>query len=524
MSTISSQDIRLGGISEIAHELGLSRQRVSQLRESPSFPVPIGEISAGPIWDLNDVARWNTSGLRRSPGRPRNQDDLRTLGRFYRIDDQPIGSGGFADVYRAVDNRRKPNHRHSVVAVKVLRGLEDIEVRRRFAREIRLVSDCKHPGVVRILDSGEDENDRLWYTMPLAKGSLADELEEFVGDEKAILEIMQQLCAALSYVHERGIFHRDIKPGNILRTSKSRWAISDFGLAREAERKTTALTSTHRGVGTFIYAAPETWKDAKSAGAPADIYGLGKVLQHLVTGELPVGDNQYLALFRTVVTKATRPNPTKRYNSAAEMLVAIEAAVKAPENWRSEKEIVGELADRLRLESPDDSSIAELISQFEAGAPAEAMETLHGAIPRMSSGAIRIAWRSHQESFSQLLEAYSDTVVTSGYKWDFCDTIAGFWDRAFRVTNDDRVLYLATRALLELGESHNRWHVRDVLIEILQRIRDSNHALAAAEALREASPSVVVWTLESFVIRSLHPTIRDEAKRILIENTKGTSG
>ena len=94
------------------------------------------------------------------------------------------------------------NHRHSVVAVKVLRGLEDIEVRRRFAREIRLVSDCKHPGVVRILDSGEDENDRLWYTMPLAKGSLADELEEFVGDEKAILEIMQQLCAALSYVHE----------------------------------------------------------------------------------------------------------------------------------------------------------------------------------------------------------------------------------------------------------------------------------------------------------------------------------
>ena len=56
--------------------------------------------------------------------------------------------------------------------------------------------------------------------MPLAKGSLADELEEFVGDEKAILEIMQQLCAALSYVHERGIFHRDIKPGNILRTKQ----------------------------------------------------------------------------------------------------------------------------------------------------------------------------------------------------------------------------------------------------------------------------------------------------------------
>ncbi|MCQ3807492.1 MAG: serine/threonine-protein kinase [Acidimicrobiaceae bacterium] len=524
MSIISSQDIRLGGVSEIAQELGLSRQRVSQLRESPGFPAAIGEISAGPIWDLNDVARWNTSGLRRSSGRPSNQDPLRTLGRFYRIDDQPIGSGGFADVYRAVDTRRKPNHRHSVVAIKILRGLDDIEVRRRFKREIRLVADCKHPGVVRILDSGEDENDRLWYAMPLAKGSLADELDEFVGNEKAILEIMQQLCAALSYLHELGIFHRDIKPGNILRTSKSRWAISDFGLAREAERKTTALTSTHRGVGTFVYAAPETWKDAKSAGAPADIFGLGRVLQHLVTGELPVGDNQDLALFRTVVTKATRLDPTKRYDSADEMLVAIGAAVKAPENWRSEEETADELANRLQLESPDDSSIAELISQFEASTPTEAMETLHCVIPRMSSGAIRIAWRSHQESFSHLLEAYADTVATSGYKWDFCDTIAGFWDRAVRISNDEHVLYLATKALLGLGEHHNRWHVRDVLIEILQRIRDKNHALNAAEALRETSPMVVAWSLERFVIRSLHPAIRDEAERILKKTTKRVSG
>lgn len=524
MSNISLDNVRLGGVTEVAQELGLSRQRVSQLRESPGFPLPIGEISAGPIWDLDVVSRWSTSGLRRSSGRPSHQDGQRILGGSYLLGDEPIGSGGFADVYRAVDVRRKQNHRDAVIAIKVLRGLDDIEIRRRFQREIRLVAECNHPGVVRILDSGEDDKGQLWYTMPLAKGSLADEIERFVGDEKAILGLMQQLCAALSYVHQLGIFHRDIKPANILRTSSSKWAFSDFGLAREAERKTTALTSTLRGVGTFVYAAPETWRDAKFAEAPADIFGLGKVLQHLVTGELPVEGNWDLRRFRTVIKKATRAQSTERYESAEDLFDAVQAAVNAPMNWRAGEEIANDLANRLRIELPDDSAISELMSRFDETTPAEAMETLNSVIPWMSSRSIRIAWRSHRESFSDLLEAYSTTVATSGYEYSFCDTIAGFWDQVVRITNDDQILYLATKALLELGKSHNRWHVKDVLIGILQRVRDSNHALAATEALKETSPSVVVWTLESFVIRSLHPTIRDEAERILIERTKSAQG
>ena len=520
MSNISAENIRLGGVSEVAQELRLSRQRIAQLRESPAFPSPIAEISAGPIWDLDVVSRWNTSGRRRSPGRPSSQDHQRIFGGSYLLDDTPIGSGGFADVYSAVDTRRKQNHPHAIVAIKVLRGLDDVKVRRRFQREIRLVAECNHPGVVRILNAGKDEHGRLWYAMPLAEGSLADEIDRFDGNDDAVLDVMRQICAAVAYVHDLGIYHRDITPRNILRVNRSAWALSDFGLAREAERKSTALTNTLQGVGTPCYAAPETMRGAKFAEAPADIFGLGKVLQHLVTGELPVEDDLDLGRFRMAVTTATRPKPTDRYESAAALLASVEMAARAPSTWQAEQEITDDLANRLRFKSPDDSAIAELISIAEASSTSEAMENLHLVIPRMSSGSIRLAWRSYRHSFSRLLKAYSAVVATTGYEWNLCDTIADFWDQVVRTTADADILYLAVKALSELGESHNRWHVRDVLIGILQRVRNANDALAAAEALKEVSPSTVAWVFARSIDPSLHPTIREEAERILLVSSK----
>lgn len=89
-----------------------------------------------------------------------------------------------------------------------------------------------------MLDDGEREDGQLWHAMRLALGSLADEIDTYAGRDDAMLAVMRSIFAGLAHVHgDGGIYHRDLKPANILRISSGEWAISDFGLARKAERR-----------------------------------------------------------------------------------------------------------------------------------------------------------------------------------------------------------------------------------------------------------------------------------------------
>src|SRR5438105_2386323 len=102
---------------------------------------------------------------------------LMILGDQYEVDAaKPIGSGAFADVYRAHDISDDGNRAAQPVAIKVLRVLDDEEARARFQRELTIVQKLRHPNVMELLGYGEDENGRLWYAMPLAETSLLDEL------------------------------------------------------------------------------------------------------------------------------------------------------------------------------------------------------------------------------------------------------------------------------------------------------------------------------------------------------------
>lgn len=507
--------MRLGGVKEVAAELGVSHGRVSQLRGTSGFPEPIGEIAAGPIWDLEAVAQWNSSGLRRRSGRPVSTEGRTVLGGKYLLDPVPLGFGGFADVYRASDIGEDDSARNPVVAVKVLRDLTDTQVRRRFERELRLIADCRHPNIVRILDSGEDDHGSFWYAMPLAKGSLADEADRFVGKDDDIVHLMRQILAGLGYVHKKGIFHRDIKPANVLRLQSDTWAISDFGLAREAERTTTALTSTLQGVGTFFYAAPEAWKGAKYAEAPADIFSVGKLLHHLVTGELPIETESLNGRFAAIVRKATRQRPNERYPSAEEMLAAIETIASAQDTWASPEDRATDLSKRLAAELADDSALDDLLNLAFSGP--ELPSDLHRTIPRMSNDALVRLWERDPESFRQLIARFASPVAGLSWPFSFCDVIADFFSEAVSVSNDEDVLRDAIYALLELGWGHNRYHVQDVTIDILQRIRSPQLAMAAVDGIRRVSPGATIWTISESKARSLHPIIRQ-----LVETLQGT--
>jgi len=511
----------MGGVTEVAELLGVSRQRVAKLRERPDFPDPLGELAQGPVWDLDAVQAWQGSGLRQSTaGRPRAEVVARTLGGRFVLEEPRIGAGGFADVYRAVD-RKHAEAGAPLVAVKLLRDVQSVDPEsiRRFKRELRLLEGLEHPNVIPILGHGETAEDGVWYAMPLAQGSLSAYIEEIDGNPAEILDVMRQVSAGLAYVHARDIFHRDLKPGNILLTENGGWALSDFGLAVEAERKTTVLTSTLRaGLGSWWYTAPEQWKAARSANHLSDIYSLGKVLQELVTGEPPVNNEMPAGPLRPIVERAISNRPEQRYQSVEEFLEALERAVEAPKGkWETADDVAKRILERVRLPKPAPEDLDELLtwSQGLDESDSEDMAALCRVLPWISGWSIKQLWHRDSGAFQRVFERFGDHVASTGFGFEFCDVLADFCRRAVEQTQDTNILRTAVRLLANLGANHNRWYVRTVLTAILQNIRDTETALTAVEGLQAADDSAVRWSVTDFSLRSLHPALRSGIEKHL---------
>ena len=225
----------------------------------------------------------------------------------YRLE-APLGSGGMAEVWRAVDERlgRK-------VAVKLLHPRALPPERERFLLEVRALSRLFHPGIVQVLDLGEEEG-RPFFVMELVEGGTFDRLGPFEeGPEgDAILRGAEEVMEALAHLHAQGILHRDLTPKNILLTREGHPKVMDFGLAYLLQ-ESRHLTRTGYTLGTPTYMAPEQAK-----GLPltpkADLYSFGAVLYRTLTGRPPFeGENDQAILFQHVYEE---PKPPEALNPA----------------------------------------------------------------------------------------------------------------------------------------------------------------------------------------------------------------
>ncbi len=197
-----------------------------------------------------------------------------------------IGEGGSGTVYAA-------HWGHREVALKVLRDawLPSDSERKRFLDEARLLADVNHPGVVRILGFGELPDGRPYLAMERLEGeSLADRLGRGPLAVQRCLELFDQLCQAVSTLHERGLIHRDIKPENVFLVRDESYAVLlDFGIAKPMDAPDSTVTREGGVRGTPAYMAPERFFG--SAANPAtDIYELGVVLFSMLVGRLPWDD------------------------------------------------------------------------------------------------------------------------------------------------------------------------------------------------------------------------------------------
>ncbi|MBU1075845.1 MAG: AAA family ATPase, partial [Spirochaetes bacterium] len=204
----------------------------------------------------------------------------------YRVIEK-LGEGGMSVVYGAEDTKKK-----NKVAIKFLKPgitssyVEDVI---RFKKEVDLVSNFNHPGVIKFYETGEYKNTPYLVTELTKGNSLSTLLKKSKFSIEESVEIIRQLVEALSYVHAKGVIHRDIKPGNIVvDKEKNKYIVKllDFGLSLMMEL--SQIKGEEEVVGTFGYMSPEATGIVKKAiDERSDLYSLGIVFYNLLTGELP---------------------------------------------------------------------------------------------------------------------------------------------------------------------------------------------------------------------------------------------
>ena len=257
---------------------------------------------------------------------------LGSLGEFELV--KLIQRGGMGIVYRArqLDLDRE-------VALKVLPGaaLLSPEARQRFRIEAETMARMNHPHILPVYHLGEDE-ETPYFSMKLAEGgSLAGRLKDYQGKWRAIAELMIKIAEAVHFAYERGVLHRDLKPGNVLFDDQGQVYVSDFGLAKVLGTD-MGMTQSRHVLGTPWYSAPELAERGQAdATIASDVWALGVVLYELLAGTRPFTAESPHALMVeimeqppptlpaevprdlcVIVLKALEKSPARRYANAKE--------------------------------------------------------------------------------------------------------------------------------------------------------------------------------------------------------------
>ena len=233
-----------------------------------------------------------------------------------------IGEGGYGTVYRT--QQELPVRR--IVALKVIKaGMDTRDVIRRFEAERQTLALMNHPNVAAVLDAGATATGRPYFVMEYVDGRCITEY----CDAKRVsligrLHLLMQVCDAIQHAHQKGIIHRDIKPGNVLVVEDDaglpRVKVIDFGIAKAMDNRTDqSVAMTVRGmlIGTPEYMSPEQADPGHTdIDTRTDIYSLGVLLYELLTGTLPFSArtlrSKGMAEIQRIVREETPPRPSRR--------------------------------------------------------------------------------------------------------------------------------------------------------------------------------------------------------------------
>lgn len=257
-----------------------------------------------------------------------------------------IGTGGMADVYKAVDGKL-----NRYVAIKVLKRefREDETFVRKFRTEAQSAAGLLQPNIVNIYDVGEDRG--LYYIVMEYVDGIT--LKEYIAKKgkltpKEVISIAVQVCAAMEVAHERGIIHRDIKPQNIMISKEGKVKVTDFGIAKS----TSSNTISTNMMGSVHYTSPEQARGGFS-DTKSDIYSLGISMYEMITGELPFDGDSTVTIalqhlqedmkmpseivpdipysLERIILKCTQKSPDRRYANVTQLARDLRKSLADPD-------------------------------------------------------------------------------------------------------------------------------------------------------------------------------------------------
>jgi serine/threonine protein kinase len=416
-----------------------------------------------------------------------------------------LGRGGMGVVYRAEDKNIGRE-----VAIKTLTEATP-ELRQRFLVEARS-GVLNHQNIVTVYDFGEQDGNP-YIVMEYLHG---DSLEKILRDSKPLaivekLEIVRQVCEGLGYAHQKGVVHRDIKPGNVMVLPSGQVKIVDFGIARL--ESTSGHTQTGAVIGTFHYISPERLKGDPSDGR-ADIWACGIMLYQMLTGILPFAGEDISALHKVVneaypplnhhlpdypktldqvMERALAKNPDDRYAAAEEMAADIEAINEVLKRAR-----VGEMLGHVKTLFDQE--------QFHAARPIlldlQRLDPQNAEIKRLLRDVQdRLSRQQKSEQVRQTLNQAEEAVLTQRYV-----EALEFYKQAVKIDP-------GTPGLTEKIE-----HVR-LLKEKVDRV-GVLHQQAREARQRSDYTSAAQWIDQALQLDGRNTDLRNEKARIVQESER----
>ncbi|MBY3038634.1 serine/threonine protein kinase [Rhizobium laguerreae] len=386
-----------------------------------------------------------------------------------------IGQGGFGNVDLVVLDNGERCARKEFSQNQPLSPALLANVIKRFAKEVKVQSAISHPNIVSII--GSDLNAiPPYYLMPLAESSLDDDLEKDRTLNGNFVSAISDIVSALEELHSMEIYHRDLKPQNVLRYTKDEkttYSISDFGLISMKESNLSELTKSGMGKGSDFYTAPEIANDLRKASARSDVYSLGCILHDMVGKEprVPFREIREDGDFGPILAACTKDDPSKRFASAKAVLDAILTVEYEPAGTLS-----GDSEDFLAIlgaaEAPDKDTWNRLAAYLDEKAARADIAAICG---RLTADRIETVCRDAPDSAKRIGLVFAEWVSGTAFNFDLSDAIANRVDVFFQ-NCDFETKVECLMALLELGTSHNRWYVERRFVSLCGPDMDENLA------------------------------------------------